>query len=56
MGGKYHIVETVSKFNRKFVETESKLIPLTHMYIDDRSLSWLKVCDVYSSPYELRKI
>jgi hypothetical protein len=30
---KYHTVGTVLKFNRKIVETETKWIPLRHMYM-----------------------
>jgi len=33
MGTKYHTVRTVPKSNRKFIETETKVIPLTHVYI-----------------------
>jgi hypothetical protein len=36
---KYHTVRTVPKLNGKFVETETKLIPLTCIY--DRFFSWL---------------
>ena len=33
MKNKYHTVETVPKSNRKKVQTEDKLIPLTHIYM-----------------------
>jgi hypothetical protein len=36
---KYHTVRTVPKLNGKFVETETKLIPLTCIY--DQFFSWL---------------
>ena len=36
---KYHNVETVSKSNGQIIETEAKLIPLTHMYTHDHSLT-----------------
>jgi len=29
---KYHIVRTVPQCNRKMVEIDSKLVPLTHIY------------------------
>ena len=35
---KYHIIEAVSKSNRKIEETETKLIPATQIYNDH---SWL---------------
>ena len=35
----FYTVGTVPKSNRKMVE-ETTLIPLTHMYITSRSLSW----------------
>jgi hypothetical protein len=42
---KYHNVETVSKCYGQIIETETKLIPLTHMYTHDRSLTHMYTHD-----------
>jgi len=39
---KYHPVETVPKSYWKIVETEVKLISLTHIH--NQTLSWLGIC------------
>jgi hypothetical protein len=39
---KYHTVGTFSKSNGKTVETETKLIPLTHMHMTAHFPGWYR--------------